>query len=236
VSAPLSAARLAEIRNRRLDEVTPGPWLVSDDQDGNAVVYAERTSPEGKVYAHVLLVAERATEADVQFVASARRSVQELLAEVELLHVEYGELQRSLNQCATELGKAQADVAADLPQLRASLKAWSERGRKAEAELKAARIEIAELKARAAAGPDTEWFLALYEGAPPELCATLAAAQECCDDLAAVSSEGGDWLPEADGMWQQVRTRDLDDAIVGEAPGQVWRLSVRGAAAEAGGQ
>jgi hypothetical protein len=74
--------RLAEIQNRRLDEVTPGPWLVSEDQDGNALVYVERQSPEGKTYASVLLAADWATEADVQFVASARRSVPELLAEV----------------------------------------------------------------------------------------------------------------------------------------------------------
>jgi hypothetical protein len=77
--------RFAEIQNRRLDEVTPGPWLVSDDQDGKAVVYVERQSPEGKTYASVLLVSDWATEADVQFVASARRSVPELIDEVQRL-------------------------------------------------------------------------------------------------------------------------------------------------------
>jgi hypothetical protein len=83
---PLSAERLAEIRNRRLDEVTPGPWLVSEDQDGHPLIYVERTTPQRNVYARVLLAADGASEADVQFVASARRSVPELIGEVERLN------------------------------------------------------------------------------------------------------------------------------------------------------
>lgn len=93
-SHPMTDRRLAEIQNRRLDEVTPGPWLVSEDQDGRALVYVERQSPEGKTYASVLLAADWATEADVQFVASARRSVQELLAEVVRLREYVAELEK----------------------------------------------------------------------------------------------------------------------------------------------
>ena len=84
-SHPMTNRRFAEIQNRRLDEVTTGPWLVSEDQDGKALVYVERQSPEGKTYASVLLAADWATEADVQFVASARRSVPELIDEVQRL-------------------------------------------------------------------------------------------------------------------------------------------------------
>lgn len=84
-SHPMTNRRFAEIHNRRLDEVTPGPWLVSEDQDGKALVYVERQSPEGETYASVLLAADWATEADVQFVASARRSVPELIDEVQRL-------------------------------------------------------------------------------------------------------------------------------------------------------
>lgn len=91
---PMPDQRLAEIQNRRLDEVTPGPWLVSEDQDGNALVYVERQSPEGQIHASVLLVADWATEADVQFVASARRSVPELLAEVVRLRKQVTELEK----------------------------------------------------------------------------------------------------------------------------------------------
>ncbi|MFM9373324.1 hypothetical protein [Streptomyces sp. Da 82-17] len=85
---PLTDERLTEIRNRRYDEVTPGPWLVSEDQDGRALVYVERETEQGQTYAQVLLVADWATEADVQFVCSARRSVPELLAEVKRLRAE----------------------------------------------------------------------------------------------------------------------------------------------------
>lgn len=85
---PLTPDREAEIRNRRYDEVTPGPWLVSEDQDGRALVYVERQTGEGQIYPSVLLSAESATEADVQFVASARRSVPELLAELDRARAE----------------------------------------------------------------------------------------------------------------------------------------------------
>lgn len=83
MSEPLSPEREAEIRNRRLDEVTAGPWLVSDDQDGRPVIYVEQTTPAGTVCASVLLTADWASEADVQFVCSARTSVPELLSELD---------------------------------------------------------------------------------------------------------------------------------------------------------
>lgn len=83
-STPMTPDRLAEIRNRNLDEVTAGPWLVADGSDGRPVIYVE-TLRDGRAGARVLLSADGATEADVQFVASARRSVPELLAEVDRL-------------------------------------------------------------------------------------------------------------------------------------------------------
>jgi hypothetical protein len=89
---PMSDRRFAEIRSRKLDEVTRGPWLVSEDQDGTALVYVERQSAGGQVYAHVLLAADWASEADVQFVASARQSVPELVTEVDGLRAQVAEL------------------------------------------------------------------------------------------------------------------------------------------------
>ncbi|MEU6768584.1 hypothetical protein ABZ916_39500 [Streptomyces sp. NPDC046853] len=92
----LSPQREAEIRNRRYDEVTPGPWLVADDQHGTPLVYVERQSSEGKTLARILLVASGATEAEVQFVCSARDSVPELLAELATVRAERDEARAEL--------------------------------------------------------------------------------------------------------------------------------------------
>ncbi|MEU2143575.1 hypothetical protein ABZ741_04590 [Streptomyces globisporus] len=92
MSAPMTPDREQEIRNRDLDEVTAGPWLVADGSDGRPVVYVE-TLRDGRAGARVLLSADGATEADVQFVASARRSVPELLAEVDRLRARVAELE-----------------------------------------------------------------------------------------------------------------------------------------------
>ncbi|MFC9987857.1 hypothetical protein ACFXKV_04670 [Streptomyces globisporus] len=89
---PMTPDRLAEIRNRNLDEVTAGPWLVADGSSGRPVVYVE-TLRDGRTGARVLLSADGASEADVQFVASARRSVPELLAEVDRLRARVAELE-----------------------------------------------------------------------------------------------------------------------------------------------
>lgn len=102
MSEPLSPERLAEIRNRRLDEVTAGPWLVSDDPHGRPVVYFERTTPGGAVRASVLLTAGWATEADVQFVCSARESVPQLLAEVDRLRAEVNRLRWEVERPGVE--------------------------------------------------------------------------------------------------------------------------------------
>lgn len=102
MTEPLTPERLAEIRNRRLDEVTAGPWLVSDDQYGCPVIYAEQTTPEGTVYGSVLLTAAWASEADVQFVCSARESVPQLLAEVDRLRAEVDRLRREIERPAVE--------------------------------------------------------------------------------------------------------------------------------------
>lgn len=89
--AGLSPEREEEIRNRRLDEVTAGPWLVADGVQGRPVVYVEK--PGGGFPGRVLLTAVTASEADVQFVASARRSVPELLDEAVRLRARVAELE-----------------------------------------------------------------------------------------------------------------------------------------------
>jgi hypothetical protein len=94
----LSETRLAEIRNRRIDEVTAGPWLVADGEDRRPVVYVEL--PAGGVR---VLFSGAASEADAQFVASARRSVPELLAEVDRLRAEIASLNESLSLAAGAL-------------------------------------------------------------------------------------------------------------------------------------
>ncbi|MCX5197180.1 hypothetical protein OOK31_25335 [Streptomyces sp. NBC_00249] len=88
--AGLSPEREQEIRARRLDEITAGPWLVADGEDGRPVVYTEG---DGATRGRLLLAAVGASEADVQFVCSARRSVPELLDEVVRLRARVAELE-----------------------------------------------------------------------------------------------------------------------------------------------
>lgn len=155
-----------------------------------------------------------------------------LLAERHAYHNRVSELETVLVKDRIKLGAALRDVDADLPGLRAGLTAWAERGRKAEAQLKAAQVRVAELEARAAAGPGSSWWLAEYEGAEPELFATEAAARGLCDEYAAAELDGWDWFPDGDGRMRQVWTSDLDDSPMGEAPGSVTRLVVSGAVAD----
>lgn len=150
--------------------------------------------------------------------------LQRLRDENVLLRLNHDQVQASMAKMAAELGQALRDAAEDLPRLRANLKGWSERGRKAEAELKSARIQVAELEARAAAGLSSVWWLAQYEGVEPELFATEAAAREFCDEQAAGELDGWDWFPDGDGVFRQALTSDLDDRPVGEGPGSVTRL------------
>lgn len=113
--------------------------------------------------------------------------------------------------------------------LKANLLGWSKRGRAAEDDLKSARIRVAELEARAAAGPDSVWWLAQYDGVEPELFATEAAAREFCDDHAVGEVPQWDWFADGEGVWQQVQTSDLDDRPMTAAPGSVRRMTPPGA-------
>jgi hypothetical protein len=150
--------------------------------------------------------------------------VERLRDDNELLRLNHSQMQTSMVKMSAELGQALRDADEDLPLLRANLQGWSERGRKAEADLKSARIRVAELEARAAAGLGSVWWLAQYEGTEPELFATEAAAREFCDEQAAGELDGWDWFPDGDGVFRQWRTSDLDDRPVGEGPGSVTRL------------
>lgn len=153
--------------------------------------------------------------------------LERLRSENELLRTIHDQQQTAMVQMSTELGQAQRDAAEDLPRLRANLRGWSERGRKAEAELKSALIRVAEMEARSVAAPDTDWWLAQYEGVEPELFVTEAAAREFCDDQAAGDVDCWDWFPDGDRAWRQVRTSDLDDRPLGDAPGLVTRVTAR---------
>ncbi|MFF2228268.1 hypothetical protein ACFVV7_33680 [Streptomyces globisporus] len=120
MNAPMTPDREQEIRTRELDEVTAGPWLVADDENGRPMVYAERVGGHGRTLALPLFLAGAATEADAQFVASARRSVPELLAEVERLRLRVDEVERAyifdtaaLKKQVAELEAARTKAAAD---------------------------------------------------------------------------------------------------------------------------
>lgn len=85
----MTPERLAEIAGR-LRDVMPGPWLVADGDDHRPLVYVERPSSDGRV-APQILFRSAASEADAQFVCSARDSVPELVAEVGRLRGELAE-------------------------------------------------------------------------------------------------------------------------------------------------
>lgn len=148
---PLRDERLAEIRNRRLDEVTAGPWLVADGADGKPVVYVEL--PAGGV--RVLLSAGAASEADVQFVASARRSVPELLADGERLRARVAELEVGLPAMQEALFKALDRVT----ELEAERHSTNEALSDAAEALREQRDRIAELEQ----GPALPWAHAMSD-------------------------------------------------------------------------
>ncbi|MEU4947665.1 hypothetical protein [Streptomyces lavendulae] len=107
----MASVREQEIRNRRLDEVTAGPWLVADGVQGKPVIYTE--PPGGGWPGTVLLTAVTASEADVQFVASARRSVPELLDEVSRLRARVAELEAERHATNEVLSDAAEQLRAD---------------------------------------------------------------------------------------------------------------------------
>ncbi|HKW93134.1 MAG TPA: hypothetical protein VJX92_14655 [Methylomirabilota bacterium] len=94
-------------------------------------------------------------------------------------------------------------------------------------------VELHDLRTRAAgmANPPRELFLALYDGAEPELFTTVEAARECCDDLAQIDAHGKcwDWLVNEFGIHVQIWTHPDDDRPMGETSGNVTPIVVQGA-------
>lgn len=92
--------------------------------------------------------------------------------------------------------------------------------------------ELNDLRMRLAgmANPPRELFLALYEGAEPELFTTVEAARECCDDLA--KSDAGenywDWTVNEYGIHVQFWTHPDDDRPLSETSGSVTPVVVQG--------
>lgn len=92
--------------------------------------------------------------------------------------------------------------------------------------------ELNDLRMRLAgmAYPPREVFLALYEGAEPELFTTVEAARECCDDLA--KSDAGenywDWTVNESGIHIQFWTHADDDRPLSETSGTVTPIVVQG--------
>jgi hypothetical protein len=93
-------------------------------------------------------------------------------------------------------------------------------------------VELNDLRTRLAgmANPPRELFLALYDGAEPELFTTVEAARECCDDLAGVDAHGKcwDWLVNEFGVHVQLWTHPDDDRPMGDTSGTVTPIVVQG--------
>lgn len=92
--------------------------------------------------------------------------------------------------------------------------------------------ELNNLRTRLAgmANPPRELFLALYDGAEPELFTTVEAARECCDDLAKTDAHGNcwDWAVNEYGIHIQFWTHPDDDRPLSETPGSVTPIVVQG--------
>lgn len=93
-------------------------------------------------------------------------------------------------------------------------------------------VELNDLHTRLAgmANPPREVFLALYEGAEPELFTTVEAARECCDDLAKTDAYGKcwDWTVNEFGIHIQFWTHPDDDRPLSETSGSVTPVVVQG--------
>ncbi|MET7321467.1 hypothetical protein [Streptomyces sp. NPDC005549] len=93
-------------------------------------------------------------------------------------------------------------------------------------------VELNDLRTRLAgmANPPREVFLAQYEGAEPELFATVEAARACCDDLAKVDAHENywDWTVNEHGVHVQFWTHPDDDRPLSETSGSVTRVVVQG--------
>ena len=92
--------------------------------------------------------------------------------------------------------------------------------------------ELNDLRMRLAgmANPPREVFLALYEGAEPELFRTVEAARECCDDLAKTDAGENywDWTINESGIHVQFWTHPDDDRPLSETSGTVTPIVVQG--------
>lgn len=83
--------RLDGIR-RRADDATPGSWLVADGSDGAPIVYVETDSGPRALFRSA------ETEADAQFVSTARERMPQLINEVERLRAEITSLRAQIAQ------------------------------------------------------------------------------------------------------------------------------------------
>jgi len=92
--------------------------------------------------------------------------------------------------------------------------------------------ELNDLRMRLAgmANPPREVFLALYDGAEPELFTTAEAARECCDDYAKTDAHDRywDWTVNENGIHVQFWTHPDDDRPLSETPGSVTPIVVQG--------
>lgn len=152
---PMTPDRLAEFRNRKLDEVTAGPWLVADGSDGCPVIYVE-TLRDGRAGARVLLAADGATEADMQFIASARQSVPELLAEVDRLR---GELSDATGRVDFLERNTLPDLHRQIEHHKDGKPRWRERAEAAESRLTAVELLAEEADDKCNSTIDTDLLL-----------------------------------------------------------------------------
>ncbi|MCX4705691.1 hypothetical protein [Streptomyces sp. NBC_01373] len=92
--------------------------------------------------------------------------------------------------------------------------------------------ELNDLRARLAgmANPPRDVFLAMYDGAEPELFTTVEAAREFCDDVAKIDAHGRywDWTVNEFGVHLQFWAHPDDDRPISETSGSVTALVVQG--------
>jgi hypothetical protein len=210
------AERLTAMK-ARADAASAGPWELGGIGDFGWTVRMGPTSVETED--------NEQGQLDGQFIAQARTDVPALLDLVDLALVNIRQYQDMNARDSMRMQELEADASALVPELRESVRGWSDRCREADAEANALRIRNAELEARAA-GPVTTWFLADSEGAEggPTLHATLDAAKAWADGV-----EAAEWV-EQDGVWVQCICDPDTDRPTHRGAGTVMPLALSGGA------
>ena len=216
------AERLTAMR-ARVEAATSGTWHVRPgDPDTLIAIRGEHEIVVASLDAST--AGRGAYRADREFIVHAHRDMPALL---DLLDQALRILRQHQDwhaRDAMRIKALEADASAHVPELRKSVRGWSERCLAAEANAEALRVRNVELEARA--GAPATWFLADSEGAEggPTLHATLDAAKAWADGV-----EAAEWVEE-DGVWVQVHCDQDTDRPTHRGAGTVTPLTLAGGA------